>query len=57
MHEMSISGLLHSLPTTNPYQPPDYVPVPLTGVRVNVSVVNFIAQVILFNGILDLFFY
>ena len=40
-----MAGLLYSLPSTDPYNPPEYVPVPLTGVRIHVRVVNFIAQV------------
>ena len=49
MPETSMTGLLYSLPITNPYDIPECVPVPLTGVRINVRVVNFIAQVSTYN--------
>eukprot|EP00092_Neocalanus_flemingeri_P030787 GFUD01033440.1.p1 GENE.GFUD01033440.1~~GFUD01033440.1.p1 ORF type:complete len:808 (-),score=279.18 GFUD01033440.1:316-2739(-) len=45
MPEITMAGLLYSLPTTNTYEPPVFVPVPLTSVQVHVRVLNFIAQV------------
>ena len=45
MSEMNLSGLLYSLPSTDPYCSPEYVPVPLTSVNIRAKVVNFITEV------------
>merc|ERR1711892_329142 len=45
MSEMNLSGLLYSLPSTDLYCSPEYVPVPLTSVNIRAKVVNFITEV------------
>jgi len=45
MSDMNLSGLLYSLPSTDPYSSPEYVPVPLTSVNIRAKVVNFITEV------------
>ena len=44
MSEINLTGLLYSLPNSEAYEP-QYVPVPLTSVKILAKVVNFITEV------------
>jgi hypothetical protein len=44
MSEINLTGLLYSLPNSEAYEP-QYVPVPLTSVKIQAKVVNFITEV------------
>ena len=45
MSDLKMAGLLYSLPDIDGHTALDYVPVPLTGVSLDVKLVNFITQV------------
>ena len=45
MSEINLTGLLYSLPISDPYDNPEYIPVPLTGVKIQAKVINFITEV------------
>ena len=49
MPDIQRAGLLALLPRPNVYGEQEYVPVPLTGVKLRVQVVNFVAQVSYFT--------